>query len=76
MTDEANLRAFAQKVMAGWPKDDSIDMSDLEIIAIRHGLLELIEVDAPCCEGCRCAWSGAEFPTKCSRKTPLLTGGK
>lgn len=74
MTNEEKLRAFAKAVMEGWPNDDGIDMPDLEVLAIRHGLLELIDADGPCCEGCRCAQSGAEFPVKCSRKTPILTG--
>lgn len=75
MTDCEKLRAFAQDVMAWWPEFGDIECADLQDLAEKHGLLKLVTMSGPCDdESCSCADLGAEFPTTCYRRTPLLTG--
>ena len=69
------LRAFAQDVMESWP-EGAPDGGDLQEFAERHGLLQPVEMPAPCGEDCGCTefLSADDFPATCYRKTSLLTG--
>lgn len=67
------LRAFARKVLRGFP-EGAPECFKLQEFAIEHGLLEGVEATEPCVEdGCWCAeWD--DFPQTCYRRTELLTG--
>ena len=74
MGEIEKLRAFAQAVI-GQNGFDDLDGSDLQELSVKHGLLEPIEMTAPCSEdACSCYECGADFPTTCYRKTRLLKG--
>ena len=66
------LRGFAREVMEC--RTGCLEANDISDLAIKHGLLEVIMVEEPCCENCECASLG-EFPQNCYRPTPLLKGG-
>jgi hypothetical protein len=69
------LRGFCQRVMQSWPEGD-IDGFDLEQAAQEFGLLQKVEVSAPCGPACKCDEYGAEFPTDCYHRTALLRGNE
>ena len=71
----AKLRSFAQDIMEDW-YEGGPDGADLQEIGEKHGLLVPREMAEPCGENCNCAENGADFPTVCYRKTPLLTGDR
>lgn len=75
------LRAFANEIMNCWPEGPWIDGDDLQVIAVRHGLLEATTQYAPCREeGCTCALDCDEDDfsrgIRCYQKTALLRGQK
>ena len=79
--EAGKLRDFAQDIMEMWPYGGSWDASDLQEIAVEHGLLksEIRHVgcgndECPCfCEE-TCTSDEFVAGVKCFRKTPLLTG--
>lgn len=63
---------FADHIINGIFEGGDWDGGDLQDLAVQYGLLEQMEMQAPCCdEGCQCAQNGADFPTMCYRKTYL-----
>jgi hypothetical protein len=72
VTDINKLRGFAQRIMESWPTGD-VDGADLQEAALEFELLVDVEVMAPCGDACMCADCGSDFPTRCYRKTALLT---
>lgn len=45
------------------------DGSEIQDMAVEHGLLKQEEMKEPCSGNCTCLEAGAEFPTQCYRKT-------
>ena len=72
MTDIEKLRGFANRIMELWPSASEVDGADIQEAAVEFELLVETEVLEPCGNTCMCAECGADFPTKCYRKTPLL----
>lgn len=79
-SERDKLRAFAQDVMEDWPDVGSLDGYDLQMLAVKHGLLAETTHHKPCCdEGCNCASMVDEQDwqegVQCYRSTVLLKGG-
>lgn len=72
MTGLEKLRGFANRIMQAWPNGD-VDEADLQEAALEFELLVDVVATEPCGEVCMCEDCGAEFPTRCYRKTALLT---
>ena len=76
----AALRAFAQEVLDYFDLSSfSMEGSELQEIAEKHGLLRQEKRHEPCGKECRCegeVHSDSEWKTGviCYRRTPLLTG--
>lgn len=68
--DVRQLRAFAVDILAAHLGD--LDGSEIEDIAVRHGLLERVIATKACAEDCPCCEFG--FPSTCYRKTAIVTG--
>lgn len=70
---EGCLRAFAQELFKKHPHGDAIESWDLVEMAVRHGLMEWVEVSEPCAEkDCFCKMYGEGFPMKCAKRTAVL----
>ena len=71
----AQLRGFAVDVMGAWP-DGDIDGSDLQDMAVEHGLLTAATVHQPCAGPCGCVdyVSDEQFDAgvECYRKSQVL----
>ena len=71
----AQLRGFAVDVMGAWP-DGDIDGSDLQDMAVEHGLLTAATVHQPCAGPCSCVdyVSDEQFDAgvECYRKSQVL----
>ncbi|QQP96462.1 hypothetical protein [Lysobacter enzymogenes] len=68
----AKFGAFAVEILnldADWIGD--VDGGMLQDAAVKHGLLDPVEVAEPCGEGCNCSAYG-EFPHECFRPTPIM----
>ena len=76
--DEAvKLRAFAKKMLEGWPEDfGDVDGCTIQDAAIECGLLEGETRHEPCGEGCNCASYHGDMSggVTCYRRTALLMG--
>lgn len=78
--ENKKLRAFAQDIMEDWPDVGSLDGYDIQILGVKHGLLDETTHHKPCAEeGCACAAMCYESDWKegvqCYRSTALLKGG-
>lgn len=69
----AKLRAFALAVLNA-ADGGSLDGGDLQDIAVIHGVLEIVEMTAPCGEHCACAeyYGDDEIPFLRYRRSKLL----
>jgi hypothetical protein len=68
--DNEKLRRFANRII----DDLQLEVEGLQDEAERLGMLEAVTMHAPCDpEQCECA-AVTEFPTRCYRKTAVLTG--
>ena len=58
-----DYKGFALDILHGWPDVGNFDGFDIEELALKHKLLEPIEVNQPCAEECACAeyYSTEEF---------------
>ncbi len=65
------LRAFGNEMISAAFEGGSFDGSDIQDIAVKHGLLKLEERAGACGDHCSCA-SVQEFPAECYRKTGIL----
>jgi hypothetical protein len=75
--ENAQLRAFAQKMLNDWPDDfGDVDGCTIQDAAIECGLLAGETRHEPCGEHCNCAGYHDDMSdgVTCYRKTPLLTG--
>lgn len=68
--DRRNLLRFAAAVMEDWHEGD-LDGGYRQDLAVKHGLLRVVRVGAPCGEECLCAEYG-DFPQDCYQPTSLL----
>ena len=65
-----NLKKFVKEIMwvgGGWC--DNVDGADLQDMAEKAGLIELVQKDEPCCPQCACAEVGYDFPVMCYKWT-------
>ena len=63
-----NLKGFADAVIAVSFDATSLDASDIQEIAVNHGLLEAHTFTKPCGNDCLCELETG-FPATCLRKT-------
>jgi hypothetical protein len=75
--ENAKLRAFAQKMLEGWPEDfGDVDGFTIQEAAVECGLLEGETRHEPCGEDCNCASYHGDMSggVTCYRRTALLMG--
>lgn len=79
LEENAQLRDFAQEIIAAWIDGSGLDGGDIQGIGKKHGLLKREVRYEPCNEACYCTeftsedeWASGAV---CFRKTSLLTGG-
>lgn len=65
-----SLDAFAKEMVDAAFEGGSLDGSDIQDIAVKHGLLRIENRTEECGEVCACAGFG--FPIECYRKTDLI----
>ena len=63
-----DLKGFADDVIQTFFDDQMLDGSDIEGLAVKHGLLEPCISTKPCCADCLCKIETG-FPATCMRKT-------
>lgn len=64
------LQAFAKEMIAAAFAGGDMDGASIQEAAVRHGLLEPVEVSEPCGERCNC--TEGDFPQTCYRHTKAL----
>lgn len=71
--DGIKFREFADEIIDRG-LEASLDGAYIQDLAVKHGLLKVVTMDKPCCEGCQCKDIVGEdgFPTGCYRKTYTL----
>ena len=65
------LKAFAREVIEC--RTGCLEGCDIDDLALKYGLLEVVEATEPCCENCACAEFGP-FPQECYRLAGILKG--
>ncbi|WP_434676181.1 hypothetical protein [Pseudomonas sp. D3-10] len=64
------LRSFASEMISACFEGGSFDGSDIQDIAVKHGVLRVETREDECGEGCACREYG--FPADCYRRTELI----
>lgn len=65
------ITAFAFEVITGSYEGGLLDAYDIQEMAVKHGLLTIVETNEPCApDGCQCAEYG--FPAECYRHTVVM----
>lgn len=64
------LQAFAKEMLAQAFIGGGVDGASIQEAAVKHGLLEAVEVTEPCSEDCCCIFNGS--PQSCYRPTKAL----
>lgn len=71
------LLAFAQEVLADWPRSETLGLLAIEALGAKHGLLAPVEQAQPC--DSRICWCASvtrpsDWPVRCFRPTARLKG--
>lgn len=59
--------AFIRDLFDDYPNLGTVDGFDLQELAVKHGLMEVVQRAEPCGEGCNCAdyYGSDEWPIEC-----------
>lgn len=70
MTSVPEYYSFTQQILDKlFQCDDfTIELSDVQDIALSTNVIKEVTANEPCGEICQCAEFGEEFPTKCHRR--------